>query len=473
MKNSKYLLLAAIAAATAMVSSCSDNGDLSTSTKETKGKCDLLVDVSVDGSRASALTGTKFSTFKLFGYQNPPTGSSAAAKGFLDGANGVDFEGAVGSTWTTDAEALWPAETDQSNNFYAISTYGYDETEADTINSATLGTEFNTAGLQNGSFTYTSTNSSYIPDYRNEVYMKDVEGISDEEFANLLTPTSYVNSATQKDIVVSASIETFKGSTGKITLPFKHAFAYVTFELNFANQIAKKVEGAYTNETQGMGVPETEMFAIDYIAIHGVKTNGTFTFAKDGDTWKGTWDSSSSDYGVVKYVWGIDNPLILHCNTTTPTSTNPIIYTPILTDGQAMMIIPQVVNSDGAPYWDEDTNTPDVTPEKYAYIEIHGVFWNTANSFTDYNDGTGEGTPGNSQTPYSYFTSNGNSYSGAMYESNFGEGTEASYFTSSIYCAIPANFEFKMNKHYNIRMFLPNFKTESGSGVLEGAYDPD
>ena len=38
MKNSKYLLLAAIAAATAMVSSCSDNGDLSTPTKEAEGK---------------------------------------------------------------------------------------------------------------------------------------------------------------------------------------------------------------------------------------------------------------------------------------------------------------------------------------------------------------------------------------------------------------------------------------------------
>ena len=38
MKKLKFLTLAAIAAATAMVSSCSDNGDLSTPTKEAEGK---------------------------------------------------------------------------------------------------------------------------------------------------------------------------------------------------------------------------------------------------------------------------------------------------------------------------------------------------------------------------------------------------------------------------------------------------
>lgn len=466
MKKLKFLTLAAIAAATAMVSSCSDNGDLSTPAKETKGKCDLLVDVSVDGSRASALTGTKFSTFKLFGYQNPPTGSSAAAKGFLDGANGVDFEGAVGSTWTTDAEALWPAETDQSNNFYAISTYGYDETEADSINSATLGTEFNTSGLQNGSFTYTSATSSYVPDYYNPSFYEE------EELAALKTPISYVNSASQKDVVVAASMETLKGSTGKITLPFKHAFAYVTMEVSLANNIAKKASGVYTDEVISMGIPSTEKYAIDYVAIHGVKTNGTFTFTKETDgSWGGSW--SASDEGVIKYVWGMDNPLILDCSSETPSASNPIIYVPFLQGKDAMMVIPQTVNTDGAIVWDEDSNLPSETPSGKAYIEIHGVFWDPENSFTNYNTDTGEGDSGNEQTPYQYAKAHGGSLAGSSYEVNFGEGDESTFYTGSIYCAFPENFVFKMNKHYNIRIFLANCKTPGGAGVLEGAYDPE
>jgi len=447
MKKLKFLTLAAIAAATAMVSSCSDNVELSTPTKETKGKCDLLVDVSVDGSRASALTGTNFSTFKLFGYQNPPTGSSAAAKGFLDGANGVDFEGAVGSTWTTDAEALWPAETDQSNNFYAISTYGYDKTGAHIINSATLGEEFNTSGLQNGSFTYTSAISSYTPDYLNETLLEP------EAIAELKVPSNYVKSAEQKDVVIAASMETLKGTTGKITLPFKHAFAYVTMEFNFASHVAKKDnEGNYTNDTpDGTGISENEYYAIDYIAIHGVKTNGTFTFTKSGDNWDGSW--AASDYGVVKYVWGVDNPLILKCSTQTPTATNPIIYTPILTDGQAMMIIPQKVNTDGPIVWDDDENVPTATPTNKAYIEIHGALWQS----TGDDDET-------KNTPYKTVAINHLTLDN--YVADLG-GEAEYYFTQSLYCALPENFEFKMNKHYNFRIKLTSCLKADGTDFSE------
>lgn len=452
MKKLKFLTLAAIAAATAMVSSCSDNGDLSTPAKETKGKCDLLVDVSVDGSRASALTGTNFSTFKLFGYQNPPTGSSAAAKGFLDGANGVDFTGTIGSTWTTESEALWPAETDQSNNFYAISTYGYDETEAGIINSATLGSEINTAGLQNGSFTYTSTISSYTPDYLNEAEYTDQNQLAIDK-----TPTSYVDAAKQKDVVVAASMETLKGSTGKITLPFKHAFAYITMEMNFSELIAKKNEsGEYTDETESNGIDASTMCAIDYIAIHGVKTNGTFTFTKSGDSWEGSWDAS--DYGVVKYVWGMDNPLILTCSTETPTATNPIIYTPILTDGQAMMIIPQKVNNDGAIDW--TAYDPADTPEGKAYIEVHACFWGNIDEE-------------HSITPYKYIKTNGGTVEDASYLVPIGSTDGQTYLTTSIYYAIPEKFEFKKNKHYNIRMNLRNFMLPDGTGLLDEALDND
>jgi hypothetical protein len=446
MKKLKFLTLAAIAAATAMVSSCSDNVELSTSTKEAKGKCDLLVDVSVDGSRASAVPSTKFTTFKLFGYQNPPTGSSAAAQGFLNGASGVDFTGKIGNTWTTESEALWPTETDQSNNFYAISTYD------GTTNSATLGNEFNTAGLQNGSFTYTSAISSYNPDYLNEAVLVD-NGLDEEEIAALKVPSNYVNSAEQKDVVIAASMETLKGTTGKITLPFKHAFAYVTMEFNFASQVAKKDnEGNYTNDTpDGTGISENEYYAIDYIAIHGVKTKGTFTFTKSGDNWDGSW--AASDYGVVKYVWGVENPLILHCSTETPTATNPIIYTPILTDGQAMMIIPQIVNTDGAIEWDEDTNLPSETPENKAYIEIHGALWQSTGDEDETKD-----------TPYKTVAINHLSLDN--YVADLG-GDAENYLTQSLYCALPANFEFKMNKHYNFRIKLTSCLKADGTDFSE------
>ncbi len=70
MKKLKFLTLAAIAAATAMVSSCSDNGDLSTPTKEAEGKA-LVVNPTVDGSSIVNTTSGDFTSFKLFGFQNP------------------------------------------------------------------------------------------------------------------------------------------------------------------------------------------------------------------------------------------------------------------------------------------------------------------------------------------------------------------------------------------------------------------
>lgn len=448
MKNSKYLMLAAIAAATAMVSSCSDNGDLSAPTKETEGK-DLFVSASVNGSRATALTSTNFKGFKLFGFQNPQDGDAEAVGGFLNGANGVDFSGTIGNAWTTTATAKWPTiNPNNSDNFFALSLQG----------GASLDATLDVSSLQGGIFSYTAP-TTVNPD--------DVEDV-------------YVAPADQKDLMVAACFDRLQSTkNGVVDLNFKHAFAYLTFGVGFSDKYYDLV----TNDDHAStDVPENSKFAIDYYALHNVKVNGTYTFVRDNnntpddtsdDTWKGTWSPSGN--GVIKYVYGTDDPLLLECDkTTVPTSTARFPYMALQKDATApnvVMMVPQKINdsNDENVTWPADNVADNST--NYTYLEIHGVMWDPDASrvYNEAEDDYTDPLPAN-VTPFNLSDDDFDSGNYAFNVIGNGDGYR---YSSSVYWPLPADFVFEANKKYNLRIYLPRFYRSDGQAFIEGAVIPD
>ena len=419
MKKAKFLIYAALAASTVAISSCSDNDVLDSTKKKVEGS-DIIVSASVDGSRATALTSDNFTSFKLFGYQNPATGTDDDAQGFLNGADGVDFTGELNAAWTTTGTAKWPTtNTDRSCNFYALSLQGR----------SALGENIDPSGLQSGSFIYTST----------------LTGVGED---------AYVDPANQQDLMVAANINRFQSTNGGVVnLPFKHAFALVNLSLGFDVQ----AWSTSSNEPLSTGIGASSKYAIDYIALHNVKVNGTFTFTWDSEhsTWVGTWSPSGN--GTIKYVYGTTDPLILDVDETKPTSENPVAYQPLQKDPlnpNLIMMVPQKVNDseDNNVSWPADNKVSGAS--NYTYLEVHGVSWDVSQS------------GGITETPWE------NPTAVADEEYMYNIGTNESIGTS-IYCPLPADFTFVANKKYNLRFNLAKFYNDNGIRTLTGAYVPD
>lgn len=419
MKKAKFLIYAALAASTVAISSCSDNDVLDSTKKKVEG-LDIIVSASVDGSRATALTSDNFTSFKLFGYQNPATGTDDDAQGFLNGADGVDFTGGLNAAWTTTGTAKWPTtNTDRSCNFYALSLQG----------GSVLGENIDPSGLQSGSFIYNST----------------LTGVGED---------AYVDPANQQDLMVAANINRFQSTNGGVVnLPFKHAFALVNLSLGF------DVEAWSTssNAPLSTGIGASSKYAIDYIALHNVKVNGTFTFTWDSEhsTWVGTWSPSGN--GTIKYVYGTTDPLILDVDETKPTSENPVAYQPLQKDPlnpNLIMMVPQKVNDseDNNVSWPADNKVSGSS--NYAYLEVHGVCWDVINSFNT------------TKTPWA----NQEGVVNEDYVYYIGNNDDIAI---SIYCPLPKDFTFVANKKYNLRFDLAKFYNGNGIRTLTGAYVPD
>ena len=203
MKKAKFLIYAALAAATAMVSSCSDNDVLSEPANEPEGKA-LIVNPTVLDSRVTPLAKSAFTGFKLYGIQNPTNGESVGSFVNTGTDYGVNYSGTFGESAAEVAFApattvKWPTTNpDNSANFYGISVQG----GADLAESGITVTE---DGITEGTFSYSAPMSG-----------------------------GYVDLSKQKDIMIASSLDAEqKDNNGVVTLPFKHSFAKLTHQMRW------------------------------------------------------------------------------------------------------------------------------------------------------------------------------------------------------------------------------------------------
>ena len=414
MKNSKYLLLAAIAAATAMVSSCSDNGDLSTPTKEAEGKA-LVVNPTVDGSRVTPLAKSAFTGFKLYGVQNPNI-SNQSVGSFIktETTNGVDYSGTFGETaadvaFTSTTAVKWPTEyPSNSANFYAFSVQGGSDLTGSgiTVNEDEYGT-------LDGTFSYSAPMSG-----------------------------GYVDLSKQKDIMIASSLEaTQTANNGVVTLPFKHAFAKLTFQVRWNS--SEWILGA--PGSPAAVIEDDAILVVDYIKFHNIKCNGSYSFtADDGNGGKGKW-TVSGENSTIMYQYDTPKRFIAGKN---PTEDNQFEVQDLLTGDDAIMVVPQTLG-----LWSGGNFSADDT---HAFVEIHCCAYNTTGVSEDeianinwWDDGAGD-----------------------IFVEILGGTEEADRYMTSVYFPIRVNsttaFTFEANKSYNFRLNVATCRQDNGTAAIKG-----
>lgn len=241
MKKLKFLTLAAIAAATAMVSSCSDNVVLE-GVKDTGIPFSVTASTNSGGSRGSDIT--SLSNFQLWGF------GLDQAKHF-DGDNFTPKAGSPG-VFESSVTPNWP----NTNNclFYAISDNTSDM--AYEVEAGSPGVNSTKAEIRNGSFNYT------IP----------------------------TNVADQKDLLVAAATG---NSNDGVQLKFDHALTAARLHLI--------LDPRYTNYVDD-DEPYYWYIKIRKIKICNIKTSGKYTFDgshKDANSnyINGRWDTSEGTLG--------------------------------------------------------------------------------------------------------------------------------------------------------------------------------
>ena len=466
MKKTKFLIFTALAVSATMISSCSDNDVLETQGGKTTGT-PLVINASVDGSRATELTQSNFTGFKLYAFQNNTNKTSLFGAGV-----GLDYEGAIGGAWSVpvaDADkAKWPEDKSVSCNFYGISVQGGSDITTDNID---------VSQIANGVFMYqTPSAMSFTGD-----------------------------EATQKDIMVATQVELLNsdesatGKKGVVDLNFSHALANVTLQFRFNSEEWSTTKNKLTSTGN---IADGAKYVIDYIKICNIKTKGQYSFyTTNGDEvsnegiWSttGEWVTSGDPTSITI---NFPNKLILTARQDATAST-PVTYTDVLVGNQSLMIIPQATN-----FWDttlslhgEETALradESASETNGAYIEIHGVMWDvdqtptTCTKSAPYNELTDEekeiylqdndapddeteevdvelpvtGTPFDHTDPtilteFSTIISDGTNISNGL--------------AASIYCPLPEGFEFKKNKKYNLRLNLYTAKNADGTLALRVA----
>ena len=434
MKKLKFLTLAAIAAATAMVSSCSDNGDLSTPTKEAEGKA-LVVNPTVDGSRVTPLAKSAFTGFKLYGVQNPTNGESVGSFIKTEENSGVNYSGTFGESAAEVAFApanavKWPTTNpDNSANFYGISVQG----GSDLTGSGITVTE---DGITEGTFSYAAPMSG-----------------------------GYVDLSKQKDIMIASSLEATQSTdNGVVTLPFKHAFAKLTLQLRWNSS-----EWILANIGSPASVIEDDaILVVDYIKIHNIKCNGTYSFtADDGNGGKGKWTVNGENSTIMfkyetpkrftaqKYTYKAeylaDHPglqedaqeVIDACNA------NPFKVQDFLVGNDAIMIIPQTLA-----LW--ENNGSFATNTTGPFIEMRCAAYNTTGATEDeirdinWWDDEAEG----------------------LFVEILGSSNLDDKYMTSVYFPIRVNsttaFTFEANKSYNFRLNVATCRQDNGTAAIQG-----
>jgi len=436
MKKLKFLTLAAIAAATAMVSSCSDNGDLSTPTKEAEGKA-LVVNPTVDGSRITTTASSDFKSFKLFGFQNPPSTQPL----FFNGTDGYVYNGAIGSAWSPTATgAKWPANSDtNSSNFYALSVNGGSSLPAYTGVDLT--------NIQQGKFSYTAPT----------------------------TAGGDVDLSKQEDILVASSLNALQTDNGGVlNLPFTHAFAKLTMQIRF---------NSYEGGNATGDIKDNEHITIKSITLHNIKLNGIYDYTSG-------WTASDMGDIVVEFPSGLDF-------TAQHLSGATNLFQDMINEASSIMIVPQtftktwqttdaspktVTEAAEAPYieiqcwiWEEDDTRLVLEQNEYSSTVINNVIENYNPAMLDPDDADtdlGEGlTPADLM---GYYT---------MPVATSDLGPESLYFPFKItekYVADDTTdpvtygyhyypFVFEANKLYNIRLNVYNGVYKTGKLAIHGA----
>lgn len=445
MKKLKFLTLAAIAAATAMVSSCSDNGDLSTPTKEAEGKA-LVVNPTVLDSRVTPLAKGAFTGFKLYGVQNPNILNQSVGSFIKTGTtNGVDYSGTFGETaadvaFTSTTAVKWPTVyPSNSANFYAFSVQGGSDLTGSGI---TVNEDVN--GWPDGTFSYTAP----------------VDGDGN------------VDLSAQKDIMIASSLNAEQSTdNGVVTLPFKHAFAKLTFSIrwNAYEWIKNK------NTEIGGTITKYARLYIKAIKIHNIKCNGTYSFtASDGNGGNGKWTVNGENSTIA---FEFDNPKLFIASGNDATATKHFEEQNLLASDSTFMIVPQTLglwSIESVPT--EEAFTSNTTG---AYVELIAFSYGTSDAGLQYKEEEGDDALGNYYETEDFLVDqdedNGNQY----FVSGFGgiDDNNKIYY-ESIYIPIRITkqvgenqytysaFVFEPNKSYNFRLNLAESKDDTGDKRL-------
>ena len=249
MKKLKFLTFAAIAAATAMVSSCSDN-DVLEGVKDTGIPFSVTASTNSGGSRGSDIT--TLSNFQLWGFGTDQTSH-------FDGDNFVPKSGSTTVFVSSGNTPNWP----NTNNclFYGIS--DNTSTMAYGVPAGSPGVNSTRAAIRNGSFTYT-------------------------------IPTSV---ADQKDLLVAAAQG---NSANGVNMHFDHALTAAKLHITMNPDLCVTYNSTVATKY-------VLLLKIQKIIIHNVKISGTYTFGvgtavnatSSTPTENGSWnvtDGSVGDY---------------------------------------------------------------------------------------------------------------------------------------------------------------------------------
>ena len=432
MKKSKILIFAALAAATAMVSSCSDNDVLSEPANEPEGKA-LVVNPTVLDSRVTPLAKGAFTGFKLYGVQNPNLSNQSVGSFIKTGTtNGVDYSGTFGETaadvaFTSTTAVKWPTKyPDNSANFYAFSVQGGSDLTGSgiTVNEDEYGT-------LDGTFSYTAP----------------VDGDGNVDLSK------------QKDIMIASSLDAVQtDNNGVVTLPFKHAFAKLTFQIRW--NAYEYLNGANT-PIKGSITPYARLY-VKYIKFHNIKCNGTYDFtADDGNGGKGKW-TVDGENSTITYEFA--TPMEFTATNVTSTAANPFEVQDLLTGDKSIMIMPQTA---GAFTTVEKKSGVFTGETSKAYLELglfsYGMDDTAVETFTDED----------MQSYYNNTTLLQDSDNEGNFMLGFGnydyENEKISEW-AQVYIPIKTSsgsFVFEANKSYNFRLSLSQGLKDDGYKVLQ------
>lgn len=256
MKKLKFLTLAAIAAATAMVSSCSDN-DVLEGAKSKGVPLTVNATTTSNGSRSTDILSKDLTTFQLWGF--------GIDENRFDGDNFTKN----GSVFKSATDHIYPGSDNYL--FYGISN-----------NTSTMA-----YGVPTGSPGINTSKADIVDDGGKFVY------------------TIPTNVADQEDLLVAAA----KGNaTQGVTMHFDHALTAAKLHL--------VLDPSTTNYADD---PEPYYFyaKIRKITIHNIKISGTYTFgagtsvgASSSTTAEnGSWDTSGGTSG--DYVITLPSPILI------------------------------------------------------------------------------------------------------------------------------------------------------------------
>lgn len=425
MKKSKFLIFAALAAATVAISSCSDN-DVLDSTTKAKGNA-LIVNASLnDGSRIATTGSDGFNSFMLYGYTNPTSGTPTSL--FDVTGDGIAYQKTSGNWGLVNVDlsskAVWPSTSGDTYNFYALSVGGSHELDAST-NGLGLST------IKNGIFTYS------MP----------------------MNNDGTVNLAAQKDILVACNNGATKGESGVLTLPFKHALAKVILRLRFnKTEYVLNSNGSLksnTAETTSSSIVQANpaVAYIDYIAIHNVKCSGSYDFKVANGTW-----TVNAEKSTIKYQF--ESPKEFYAGTATEEDRVNGVYwhTQDLLGGETgenitdntIMMLPQTITP-----WDYDNEHINATATSNSYIEIRCIAYGL----------TSDNAYNTAHPTYMDDQENGNQEYSAYIVSD-DVNTIDGY--KSVYIPLKVT-AFEANKSYVLNLNLVTSKKNDGTSAFSGA----